>query len=92
MRIKITLQFFKLLQVRVYGDPATSHKRKILGQCESIGTRACYDEGKRCVETIFVDYMRTKSVDIKVIRIFNTYGPNMQPDDGRVFQILLLKF
>jgi UDP-glucuronate decarboxylase len=49
-----------------------------------IGTRSCYDEGKRCAETLFFDYHRQHRLDIKVVRIFNTYGPNMHPDDGRV--------
>lgn len=49
-----------------------------------IGIRSCYDEGKRCAETLFMDYHRQNKVDIKIIRIFNTYGPRMRPDDGRV--------
>jgi UDP-glucuronate decarboxylase len=54
------------------------------GNVNTIGIRACYDEGKRCAETLFFDYYRQNNVDIKVVRIFNTYGPRMHPDDGRV--------
>ena len=54
------------------------------GRVNPIGVRACYDEGKRCAETLFFDYHRQHNVDVKVVRIFNTYGPNMNPDDGRV--------
>ena len=55
-----------------------------MGQCESYWNRSCYDEGKRCAETLFMDYHRQNGVNIKIIRIFNTYGPRMNPDDGRV--------
>ena len=54
------------------------------GKVNPIGQRSCYDEGKRCAETLFFDYYRQHNVDIKVVRIFNTYGPRMRPDDGRV--------
>src|SRR5205085_6928865 len=54
------------------------------GRVNPIGTRACYDEGKRCAETLFFDYYRQHNVQIKVARIFNTYGPRMHPNDGRV--------
>ena len=54
------------------------------GRVNPIGTRACYDEGKRCAETLFFDYHRQHNLDIKVVRIFNTYGPRMHPNDGRV--------
>jgi UDP-glucuronate decarboxylase len=54
------------------------------GNVNPIGTRSCYDEGKRCAETLFMDYHRQNKVKIKIIRIFNTYGPNMNPNDGRV--------
>jgi UDP-glucuronate decarboxylase len=69
----------------VYGDP-TVHPQteKYLGNVNIIGPRACYDEGKRCAESLFFDYRRQHNVQIKVARIFNTYGPRMQPDDGRV--------
>ncbi len=69
----------------VYGDPETSpQKEDYRGNVNPIGIRACYDEGKRCAETLFFDYHRENKVDIRVVRIFNTYGPRMRPDDGRV--------
>ncbi len=69
----------------VYGDPETSPQREdYRGNVNPIGRRACYDEGKRCAETLFFDYHRENSIDIRVVRIFNTYGPRMRPDDGRV--------
>jgi UDP-glucuronate decarboxylase len=69
----------------VYGDP-TVHPQpeEYWGNVNPLGTRACYDEGKRCAETLFFDYNRQNNVRIKVARIFNTYGPNMHPHDGRV--------
>ena len=69
----------------VYGDP-TVHPQteEYWGNVNPLGTRACYDEGKRCAETLFFDYNRQHKVRIKVARIFNTYGPNMHPNDGRV--------
>ena len=69
----------------VYGDP-TEHPQTeaYWGNVNPIGIRACYDEGKRCAETLFFDYHRQYGVEIKVARIFNTYGPRMHPDDGRV--------
>jgi UDP-glucuronate decarboxylase len=69
----------------VYGDPTVHPQREeYWGNVNTIGIRACYDEGKRCAETLFFDYYRQNNVDIKVVRIFNTYGPRMHPDDGRV--------
>lgn len=69
----------------VYGDPELSPQpESYWGRVNPIGPRACYDEGKRCAETLFFDYRRQFGVPIKVVRIFNTYGPRMQPDDGRV--------
>ena len=69
----------------VYGDPEVHPQTEdYWGRVNPIGVRACYDEGKRCAETLFFDYRRQHNVDIKVLRIFNTYGPNMNPDDGRV--------
>jgi UDP-glucuronate decarboxylase len=69
----------------VYGDPEMHPQTEdYWGRVNPIGVRACYDEGKRCAETLFFDYHRQHNVDIKVVRIFNTYGPNMNPDDGRV--------
>lgn len=69
----------------VYGEPLEHpQKETYRGNVNPDGIRACYDEGKRCAESLFFDYHREKGVEIKVIRIFNTYGPNMNPDDGRV--------
>lgn len=69
----------------VYGDPAVHPQtEEYWGNVNPIGIRSCYDEGKRCAETLFFDYHRQHNVDIKVVRIFNTYGPRMNPDDGRV--------
>ncbi|MBT6851542.1 MAG: SDR family oxidoreductase [Opitutae bacterium] len=69
----------------VYGDPDVHPQpESYRGNVNPIGSRACYDEGKRCAETLFFDYHRENGVDIRVIRIFNTYGPRMCPDDGRV--------
>ena len=61
------------------------------GNVNPIGLRACYDEGKRCAETLFFDYYRQLKIKIKVIRIFNTYGPKMQPDDGRVISNFIVQ-
>jgi UDP-glucuronate decarboxylase len=69
----------------VYGDPTVHPQREdYWGHVNPVGPRSCYDEGKRCAETLFVDYHRQSKVKIKIARIFNTYGPNMRPDDGRV--------
>jgi len=78
----------KILQAstsEVYGDPDVHPQREdYWGRVNPIGLRACYDEGKRCAETLFFDYHRQHKLRIKVARIFNTYGPRMHPDDGRV--------
>jgi UDP-glucuronate decarboxylase len=78
----------KILQAstsEVYGDPLVNPQpESYWGNVNSIGFRSCYDEGKRCAETLFFDYYRQHKVRIKVARIFNTYGPRMLPDDGRV--------
>jgi UDP-glucuronate decarboxylase len=69
----------------VYGDPAVHPQPEgYWGNVNPIGPRSCYDEGKRCAETLFFDYHRQHGIAVKVIRIFNTYGPRMHPDDGRV--------
>lgn len=69
----------------VYGDPIVHPQPEdYWGNVNPIGSRSCYDEGKRCAETLFFDYYRQHKMSIKVARIFNTYGPNMRPDDGRV--------
>lgn len=78
----------KILQAstsEVYGDPAVHPQPETYwGNVNPIGLRSCYDEGKRCAETLFMDYHIQNDVKIKIIRIFNTYGPNMNPNDGRV--------
>ena len=88
----------KILQAstsEVYGDPEVSpQNEEYLGNVNPTGPRACYDEGKRCAETLFFDYFRQHKVNIRVARIFNTYGPLMLPNDGRVvsnFAIQALK-
>jgi len=78
----------KVLQAstsEVYGDPVVHPQREdYWGNVNPLGIRSCYDEGKRCAESLFFSYQRERDVNIKVARIFNTYGPRMQPDDGRV--------
>lgn len=78
----------KILQAstsEVYGDPTLHPQPETYwGNVNPIGPRSCYDEGKRCAETLFMDYHKQNDVEIKIVRIFNTYGPNMNPDDGRV--------
>jgi UDP-glucuronate decarboxylase len=78
----------KILQAstsEVYGDPHVHPQQEdYWGNVNPIGPRSCYDEGKRCAETLFMDYHSQNNVAIKIIRIFNTYGPNMHPNDGRV--------
>jgi UDP-glucuronate decarboxylase len=69
----------------VYGDPEVHPQPEAYwGRVNCVGTRSCYDEGKRCAETLFFDYQRQHALEIKVVRIFNTYGPRMHPNDGRV--------
>jgi len=76
---------FQASTSEVYGDPEVHPQpESYKGSVNPIGIRACYDEGKRCAETLFFDYHRQNGVDIRVVRIFNTYGPRMLPDDGRV--------
>ncbi|PGH59347.1 NAD-dependent dehydratase [Azospirillum palustre] len=76
----------------VYGDPAVHPQpEEYWGNVNTIGPRACYDEGKRCAETLFFDYHRQHKLDIKVIRIFNTYGPRMHPNDGRVVSNFIIQ-
>ena len=76
---------FQASTSEVYGDPAVHPQvESYWGNVNPIGRRSCYDEGKRCAETLFFDYHRENGVDIRVVRIFNTYGPRMHPHDGRV--------
>lgn len=78
----------KILQAstsEIYGDPKVHpQKEDYWGFVNPVGVRACYDEGKRCAETLFMNYHYQNGVKVKIVRIFNTFGPNMQPDDGRV--------
>ena len=76
----------------VYGDPDVHPQpESYWGNVNPIGIRSCYDEGKRCAETLFFDYHRQNNVDIKVVRIFNTYGPRMHPNDGRVVSNFIIQ-
>ena len=76
---------FQASTSEVYGDPIVHPQpENYWGNVNPIGRRSCYDEGKRCAETLFFDYHRENKVDIRVVRIFNTYGPRMHPNDGRV--------
>jgi UDP-glucuronate decarboxylase len=76
----------------VYGDPAVHpQEERYWGNVNPIGPRSCYDEGKRCAETLFFDYHRQHKLRIKVIRIFNTYGPRMHPNDGRVVSNFIMQ-
>lgn len=82
---RLNARIFQASTSEVYGDPEQHPQHESYwGRVNPIGTRACYDEGKRCAETLFFDYYRQYAVDIKVARIFNTYGPRMHPNDGRV--------
>ena len=85
----------KILQAstsEVYGDPEVHpQKESYWGHVNTIGIRSCYDEGKRCAETLFFDYKRQHDVEIKVVRIFNTYGPHMHPNDGRVISNFIVQ-
>jgi UDP-glucuronate decarboxylase len=76
----------------VYGDPAVHPQtEEYWGNVNCIGMRSCYDEGKRCAETLFFDYHRQHKVSIRVVRIFNTYGPRMHPNDGRVVSNFIIQ-
>ena len=82
---RVRAKIFQASTSEVYGDP-TVHPQteEYRGNVNPLGPRACYDEGKRCAETLFFDYLRQHHLRIKVVRIFNTYGPRMHPNDGRV--------
>lgn len=82
---RVKARVFQASTSEIYGDP-TIHPQpeSYWGNVNTIGPRSCYDEGKRCAETLFFDYRRQHNLDIKVVRIFNTYGPRMHPNDGRV--------
>ncbi len=82
---RVNARVFQASTSEVYGDPQVHPQTESYwGHVNPIGRRSCYDEGKRCAETLFFDYHREHNLDIRVIRIFNTYGPRMHPNDGRV--------
>lgn len=82
---RLKIRILQASTSEVYGDPEVHPQpESYWGRVNPIGTRSCYDEGKRCAETLFFDYHRQHGLDIKVMRIFNTYGPRMHPQDGRV--------
>jgi UDP-glucuronate decarboxylase len=82
---RLKARIFQASTSEVYGDPKEHPQTEAYwGNVNPIGIRSCYDEGKRCAETLFYDYHRQYSLDIRIVRIFNTYGPRMHPNDGRV--------
>ncbi|MDH5488399.1 MAG: GDP-mannose 4,6-dehydratase, partial [Rhodospirillaceae bacterium] len=89
---RVGAKIFQASTSEVYGDP-TVHPQpeEYLGNVNPIGPRACYDEGKRCAETLFSDYHRERGLEIRIARIFNTYGPRMHPNDGRVVSNFIMQ-
>ena len=89
---RLRARVFQASTSEVYGDPQVHPQTESYwGHVNPIGLRSCYDEGKRCAETLFFDYHRENDVDIRVVRIFNTYGPRMLADDGRVVSNLIVQ-
>lgn len=89
---RIKAKIFQASTSEVYGDPTVHPQTEAYwGNVNPIGPRACYDEGKRCAETLFFDYHRQYGLDIRVARIFNTYGPRMHPNDGRVVSNFIMQ-
>ena len=89
---RINARILQASTSEIYGDPEIHpQKEEYWGNVNPIGPRSCYDEGKRCAETLFFDYQRQHKLDIKVVRIFNTYGPNMHPNDGRVVSNFIMQ-
>jgi len=89
---RIKAKIFQASTSEVYGDPHIHPQPEdYWGNVNCIGPRSCYDEGKRCAETLFFDYRRQHNLEIKVARIFNTYGPNMHPNDGRVVSNFIMQ-
>ena len=85
-------KIFQASTSEVYGDPAVHPQHESYnGNVNPIGPRSCYDEGKRCAETLFFDYKRQHNLNIRVVRIFNTYGPRMHPNDGRVVSNFIMQ-
>jgi UDP-glucuronate decarboxylase len=89
---RVKAKIFQASTSEVYGDPEVHPQpEEYWGRVNPIGFRSCYDEGKRCAETLFFDYNRQHKLPIKVVRIFNTYGPRMHPNDGRVVSNIVLQ-
>jgi UDP-glucuronate decarboxylase len=89
---RLGAKIFQASTSEVYGDPEIHpQEESYWGRVNPIGPRACYDEGKRCAETLFFDYHRQHGLDVRVARIFNTYGPRMQPNDGRVISNFIVQ-
>ena len=89
---RVRAKIFQASTSEVYGDPQSHPQREdYWGNVNPIGRRSCYDEGKRCAETLFFDYYREHQLDIRVSRIFNTYGPRMHPNDGRVVSSFIIQ-
>lgn len=89
---RVGAKIFQASTSEVYGDPDVHPQvESYWGRVNPIGRRSCYDEGKRCAETLFFDYRRQMDLSIKVVRIFNTYGPNMHPNDGRVVSNFIMQ-
>ncbi len=89
---RLKCRIFQASTSEVYGDPSVHPQTEdYWGHVNPIGVRSCYDEGKRCAETLFFDYHRQHKLDIKVARIFNTYGPRMHPNDGRVVSNFIMQ-
>jgi UDP-glucuronate decarboxylase len=89
---RLKIKIFQASTSEVYGDPLEHPQREeYWGHVNTLGPRACYDEGKRCAETLFFDYHRQHALKIKIARIFNTYGPRMYPNDGRVVSNFIMQ-
>lgn len=92
LAVKCGAKFLQFSTSEVYGDPEVHPQVECYrGNVNPIGIRSCYDEGKRCAESLCFDYMRVYGIDVKVVRIFNTYGPNMDPKDGRVVSNFIMQ-
>ena len=89
---RVKARIFQASTSEIYGDPSVHPQpESYWGNVNTTGPRACYDEGKRCAETLFFDYRRQHGLDIKIARIFNTYGPRMHPNDGRVVSNFIMQ-
>ncbi len=89
---RVKAKIFQASTSEVYGDPEIHPQTEdYWGHVNPVGFRSCYDEGKRCAETLFFDYHRQHNLDIKIVRIFNTYGPRMHPNDGRVVSNFIMQ-